>query len=43
VRLPDAPMEDELVLIVVVTDAGRPAARVGGLKKEDAKCEDGLR
>ncbi|RTZ98391.1 MAG: amino acid synthesis family protein [Deltaproteobacteria bacterium] len=43
VRLPDAPMDDELVLIVVVTDAGRPAARVGGLKKEDAKCEDGLR
>ena len=43
VRLPDAPLDDELVLIVVVTDAGRPAARVGGLKKEDAKCEDGLR
>lgn len=43
VRLPDAPMDDELVLIVVVTDAGRPAARVGGLEKKDAKCEDGLR
>lgn len=43
VRLADAPMADELVLIVVVTDAGRPAARVGGLEKADAKCEDGLR
>ena len=43
VRLPDAPREDELVLIVVVTDAGRPVPRVGGLLKEDAKCEDGLR
>lgn len=43
VRLPDAPRQDELVLIVVVTSAGRPAARVGGLKVEEAKKEDGLR
>ena len=43
VRLPDAPRDDELVLIVVVTDSGRPLARVGGLKLEDAKKEDGLR
>jgi len=43
VRLPDAPLGNELVLIVVVTDSGRPAARVGGLTVEDAKCEDGLR
>jgi len=43
VRLPDAPRDDELVLIVVVTDSGRPAARVGGLKFEEVKGEDGLR
>jgi len=43
VRIPDAPRADELVLIVVVTDSGRPLPRIGGLKKEDAKCEDGLR
>jgi len=43
VRLPDAPRDDELVLIVVVTDSGRPAARVGGLKREEVKGEDGLR
>jgi hypothetical protein len=43
VRLPDAPRGDELVLIVAVTDSGRPVARVGGLKLEEAKKEDGLR
>ena len=43
VRVPDAPAGNELVLIVVVTDSGRPAARVGGLKVEDIKGEDGLR
>ena len=43
VRMPDAPRGDELVLIVAVTDSGRPAARVGGLKVEEVKGEDGLR
>jgi len=43
VRVPDAPRADELVLVVVVTDSGRPAARVGGLKLEEVKGEDGLR
>jgi hypothetical protein len=43
VRLPDAPRHDELVLIVAVTDSGRPAARVGGLQVEEVKGEDGLR
>lgn len=43
VRLPDAPREDELVLVVVVTDSGRPLPRVGGLKVEEVKGEDGLR
>ena len=43
VRIPDGPRADELVLIVVVTDSGRPFPRIGGLKKEDVKGEDGLR
>ncbi len=43
VRVPDAPHGDELILVVVVTDSGRPAARVGGLKVEEVKGEDGLR
>jgi len=43
VRVADAPRGDELVLIVAVTDSGRPAARVGGLKVEEIKGEDGLR
>ncbi|MFZ7126667.1 MAG: amino acid synthesis family protein [Desulfobacterales bacterium] len=43
VRIPDAPRADELVLIVVVTDTGRPLARVGGLEISGVKGEDGLR
>ena len=43
VRVPDAPRGDELVLVVAVTDSGRPAARVGGLKVDEVKGEDGLR
>jgi len=43
VSINDAPKADEIVLTVAVTDGGRPLARVGGLKKEDAKKEDGLR
>lgn len=43
VRLPDAPRGDELVLIVVVTDGGRPFPRIGGLTLEEVKGEDGLR
>ncbi len=43
VRVADAPREDEILVALVVTDSGRPLARVGGLKKEEAKCEDGLR
>ncbi len=43
VRVPDAPRGDELILVVVVTDSGRPVARVGGLKVEEVKGEDGLR
>ncbi|MBI3635803.1 MAG: amino acid synthesis family protein [Candidatus Rokubacteria bacterium] len=43
VRLPDAPRGDEIVLAIVVTDGGRPHPRIGGLTKDEAKKEDGLR
>ncbi|CAB1055506.1 FIG00440100: hypothetical protein [Olavius sp. associated proteobacterium Delta 1] len=43
VRVPDAPRGNELVLVVAVTDSGRPAARVGGLQVAEIKGEDGLR
>jgi len=43
IRVPDAPRQDEIAVVVVVTDSGRPHPRIGGLKKEEAKKEDGLR
>jgi hypothetical protein len=43
VRIDDAPRADEIVVALVVTDCGRPHPRIGGLKKEEAKMEDGLR
>ena len=43
VALEDAPRADELMVVLVVTDSGRPLPRVGGLTKEEAKYEDGLR
>ena len=43
VRVQDAPRSDEIVVVIVVTDSGRPHPRIGGLKKEEAKKEDGLR
>lgn len=43
VRVDDAPRADEIVVVLVVTDCGRPHPRVGGLKKEEAKMQDGLR
>jgi hypothetical protein len=43
VRVDDAPRADEIVIALVVTDCGRPHPRIGGLKKEEAKMEDGLR
>jgi hypothetical protein len=43
VQVDDAPRVDEIVVAVVVTDCGRPHPRIGGLKKEEAKKEDGLR
>ncbi len=43
VRIPDAPLPDEIVVIAAITDSGRPLARIGGLRKEEVKGEDGLR
>jgi hypothetical protein len=43
VSVEDAPMPDELMVVLVVTDSGRPLPRVGGLTKDEAKYEDGLR
>jgi hypothetical protein len=43
IRVQDAPMANEIVLSLVITNCGRPHPRVGGLTVEDAKYEDGLR
>jgi hypothetical protein len=43
VRLPDAPRSAEIVVALVVTDGGRPRARVGGLRKDQIVGKDGLR
>ncbi len=43
VSVHDAPLPDEILLAIVLTSSGRPHARVGGLTKEEAKKEDGLR
>ena len=42
-RVSDAPRTNEIVVAVVVTDSGRPLARVGGLQAHEAKGVDGLR
>ena len=43
VRIPDAPRANEIVLIICVTDGGRPFPRIGGLTVDQIKGEDGLR
>jgi len=43
IRIPDAPLPDEVVVIAVVANRGRLNFRLGGLSKEAAKGEDGLR
>ncbi len=42
-RVPDAPRADEIVVAVVVTDSGRPLARIGGLQVSQIQGQDGLR
>jgi len=43
VGVPGAPEADELVLILAMTTGGRVHDRMGGLRAEDIKGEDGLR
>lgn len=42
VRIPDAPAADEIVVVIAVTNGGRPHPRVGGLLLENAIGEDGV-
>ena len=42
VTLPDAPLASEIAVIVGVANRGRLNARVGGLRFEDVKGQDGL-
>ena len=42
-RVPDAPRVNEIVVAVVVTDSGRPLARIGGLQPNEIEGKDGLR
>ena len=43
VRLGDAPKANEILVVLAVTDGGRPHPRVGGLTVAEARKEDGLR
>ncbi len=42
-RVSDAPRAGEIVVAVVVTDSGRPLARIGGLTVDEVQGKDGLR
>jgi hypothetical protein len=42
IMLPDSPLPDEVAVIFCVANRGRIGARVGGLKFEDIKGQDGL-
>jgi hypothetical protein len=42
-RVADAPRAHEIVVAIAVTDSGRPHPRVGGLRVEEIKGQDGLR
>jgi hypothetical protein len=43
IRVVDAPRANEIVVVVVVTDSGRPLPRIGGLTVEQIEGKDGLR
>jgi Amino acid synthesis len=43
VRVPDAPLPDEIVVIAVVANRGRLHARCGGLSADEVSKQDGLR
>jgi hypothetical protein len=42
IMLPDAPMPNEIAVIVCIANRGRLNARVGGLRYEDVRGQDGL-
>jgi hypothetical protein len=42
VRVPDAPLPNEVMIIAVVANRGRLNFRLGGLKRESAIGQDGL-
>jgi hypothetical protein len=42
-RVSDAPRKNEIVVVIAVTDSGRPLARVGGLQTHEIKGLDGLK
>lgn len=42
IRIPDAPRQDEVVVVVAFSDGGRPRARIGGLKIGELKLQNGL-
>lgn len=42
ITLPEGPKPDEIAVMFVLANRGRIGARVGGLKAEDVKGEDGL-
>lgn len=43
VSVPDAPMPDEIVIALALTELGRPLARTAGLQKNEVKGLDGLK
>ncbi len=43
VGIPDAPRRDEIVFVLAMTTGSRVHARVGGLRADEIKGEDGLR
>jgi len=43
IGVPDAPLPDEILVGLAVTNRGRINARLGGLAKADVRGEDGLR
>jgi hypothetical protein len=43
VRISDAPLPDEVVVVAVVANRSHLNARLGGLRKEEAVGGDGLR
>lgn len=43
ISLPDAPLPDEIMVALALTESGRPLERTAGFKKADVKGLDGLR